>query len=131
MTSASWISLMARAASCWAMAASTSMTERAMADPEAGEDQSRATPRREAPIVPPDAIASRALVTVIAIMTFLASLTAGAAIMVNGVSRDWRQDVSREMTIQVKPAPGRNIDQDIRKAEDVARATPGVSEVRT
>lgn len=94
-------------------------------------EQQRTAPRRDVPLVPPDAIASRALVTVIAIMTFLAALTAGAAIMVNGVSRDWRQDVSREMTIQVKPAPGRNLDQDVRKAEELARATPGIAEVRS
>jgi cell division transport system permease protein len=94
-------------------------------------DQHRPPPRRDVPLVPPDAIASRALVTVIAIMTFLASLTAGAAIMVNGVSRDWRQDVSREMTIQVKPVSGRNLDQDVKKAEDLARAIPGVAQVRS
>jgi cell division transport system permease protein len=94
-------------------------------------DPNRPPPRRDVPLVPPDAIASRALVTVIAIMTFLASLTAGAAIMVNGVSRDWRQDVSREMTIQVKPVSGRNLDQDVRKAEDLARASPGVAQVRS
>ncbi len=91
----------------------------------------RAIPRREVPLVPPDAIASRALVTVIAIMTFLASLTAGAAILVHGMSRDWRQDVSREMTIQVKPMPGRNLDQDLRRAEELARVTRGVAEVRS
>jgi len=109
------------------------MTERAMADqdPHAIAEHHRAIPRREVALVPPDAIASRALVTVIAIMTFLASLTAGTAILVNGVSRDWRQDVSQEMTIQIKPAPGRNLDQDLRKAEELARATRGIAEVRS
>jgi cell division transport system permease protein len=109
------------------------MTERTLADqdPHPHSEYHSAVPRREVPLVPPDAIASRALVTVIAIMTFLASLTAGAAILVNDVSRDWRQDVSREMTIQVKPTPGRNLDQDLRKAEDLARETRGVAEVRS
>ena len=122
---------MAQSASCWATAASTSMIEGDMADtdPQLDAEQHRGSPRRDVPLVPPDAIASRALVTVIAIMTFLASLTAGAAILVNGVSRDWRQDVSREMTIQVKPTQGRNLDQDVRKAEDLARATAGVEAV--
>src|SRR3954462_13263284 len=102
-------------ASCWAMADCTFMIERAMTEPETQSttQQSRVAPRRDVALVPPDAIASRALVTVIAIMTFLASLTAGAAIVVSGVSKDWRQDVSREMTIQIKPAPGRNLDQDV------------------
>ena len=85
--------------------------------------------RRDVALVPPDAIATRALVTVIAIMTFLASLTAGVAIMVNDVSRGWRQDVAREMTIQLKPVPGRNVELDLRKLEEIAKATEGVKSV--
>jgi cell division transport system permease protein len=87
--------------------------------------------RRDMPLVPADTIASRALVTVIAIMTFLASLTAGGAILVSDVSQEWRQNVAREMTIQVKPAPGRNLDQEAGKAEALARVTAGVAEVKT
>ena len=63
--------------------------------------------RRDIALVPPDTIAARALVTVIAIMTFLASLTAGTAVLVSDVSRGWRQDVAREMSIQLKPIAGR------------------------
>lgn len=85
--------------------------------------------RRDVALVPPDAIATRALVTVIAIMTFLASLTAGVAIMVNDVSRGWRQDVAREMTIQLKPVPGRNVELDLRKLEEITKATEGVKSV--
>ena len=60
------------------------MIKRTMVEPssQTSSEQLRITPRRVVPLVPPDAIASRALVTVIAIMTFLASLTAGAAIMI-------------------------------------------------
>ena len=87
--------------------------------------------RRNVALVPPDAIATRALVTVIAIMTFLASLTAGAAIMINDASRNWRQDIGQEMTIQLKPVSGRNIELDLRKVEDIARATPGIDDVKT
>lgn len=85
--------------------------------------------RRDVPLVPSDAIATRALVTVIAIMTFLASLTAGSAVLVSDVSRGWRQDVAREMSIQLKPLAGRNIEADVKKVEDIARATPGVKDV--
>lgn len=100
-----------------------------MAAQPASPPPARPGARRDVPLVPPDAIAARALVTVIAIMTFLASLTAGAAIVLNDVSRDWRSDVAREMTIQVKPAPGRNIDVDVQKADELARATEGVANV--
>jgi cell division transport system permease protein len=86
--------------------------------------------KRNMPLVPADTIAGRALVTVIAIMTFLAALTAGAGILVDQASRGWTQSVAREMTIQVKPITGRDIEADVRRAAELARTTPGVGEVR-
>jgi cell division transport system permease protein len=82
-----------------------------------------------APIVPKDSIAGRSLAVVVAIMTFLASLTTGAAMLVVGAASDWQSEVSREVTIQVRPAPSRNIDTDVRAASDLARATPGIAEI--
>ena len=55
-----------------------------------------------APLIPRDSVAGRALVVVIAIMTFLACLTAGAALLVADASQAWRSDVLRQATIQVK-----------------------------
>jgi cell division transport system permease protein len=43
---------------------------------------------------------------------------------------DWQSDVGREVTIQVRPAPGRDVEADVRKAAEIARATPGVADVR-
>lgn len=86
--------------------------------------------KRNKPLVPAESIAGRALVTVIAIMTFLAALAAGSGVLVSEASRDWTQNVAREMTIQVKPVAGRDIEADVRAAADVARATPGVANVR-
>ena len=86
--------------------------------------------KRNKPLVPAESIAGRALVTVIAIMTFLASLAAGSGVLVGQASRDWTQNVSREMTIQVKPVAGRDIEADVRGAAELARATPGVVNVR-
>lgn len=83
-----------------------------------------------APIVPKDSIAGRSLTAVVAIMTFLAALTTGVAMLVVSAASDWQSEVSREVTIQVRPAPGRNIDADVRAASDIARATPGIAEVR-
>ena len=59
--------------------------------------------KTNAPLIPRDSVAGRALVVVIAIMTFLACLTAGAALLVAHASQAWRSDVLREATIQVKP----------------------------
>jgi cell division transport system permease protein len=86
--------------------------------------------RPETSIVPNNTIAGRALMAVVAIMTFLGTLTTGAVILVVATASEWQSDVAREMTIQVRPRSGRDIEQDVVKAADIARATRGVVEVR-
>jgi cell division transport system permease protein len=81
-------------------------------------------------IVPKDSIAGRSLTVVVAIMTFLASLTTGVAMLVVSAASDWQSDVGREVTIQVRPTSGRNVDADVRTAVDIARAAPGIADVR-
>jgi cell division transport system permease protein len=80
----------------------------------------------DAPLIPRDSVAGRALVIVIAIMTFLACLTAGAALLVVDASRGWRSDVLRDATIQVKPRPGDDVDGLVAKAVAIASRAPGV-----
>jgi len=87
-------------------------------------------PRFDTPLVPRNSISGRALVAVVAIMTFLASLTTGAVILVSGAASEWQADVAREVTIQVVPAPGRDLDAIVDKAAAVARAFPGIGDVR-
>ena len=84
----------------------------------------------EAPIVPKTSIAGTALVAVVAIMTFLAALTTGAVVLVMKSASEWQSEVAREMTIQVRPVPNRNVDTEVAKAVAVARAANGVAEVR-
>lgn len=86
-------------------------------------------PRFETPLVPRHSIAGRALVAVVAIMTFLASMTAGGVILINGSARAWESDVAREVTIQVIPAPGRDVDATVAKAAAIARQFPGIGAV--
>ena len=83
-----------------------------------------------APIVPKNSIAGRSLTAVVAIMTFLAALTTGAAMVVLNAASDWQSEVGREVTIQVRPTPGRDIELDLRKAADLARAAVGTADVR-
>ena len=87
-------------------------------------------PHFETPLVPRNSISGRALIAVVAIMTFLASLTIGAAILVSRAAGEWQSEISREVTIQVVPAPGRDVDSLVDKAVSVARAFPGIAEVR-
>jgi cell division transport system permease protein len=86
-------------------------------------------PRREQPLAPTDSTAGRALVIVIAIMTFLAALAAGAALLVSEASAGWREEAAREVSIQVRALPGRDIEADVRVAAGVAREAEGVGEV--
>jgi cell division transport system permease protein len=81
-------------------------------------------------IVPQNSIAGRSLTAVVAIMTFLAALTAGAVMMVVSAASDWRSDVGREVTVQIRPVAGRDLEADVRKAADITRAVPGVADVR-
>jgi cell division transport system permease protein len=89
-----------------------------------------ALPNFEAPIVPKATIGGRALTAVVAIMTFLASITTGSVMLIYAASSDWQSEVAREITIQVRAAAGRDIEADIAKAAAVARATPGIADVR-
>jgi len=98
-------------------------------DPDVAAALDRA-PRTVTPIVPRSSIAGRSLVAVVAIMTFLASLTTGAAMLVVSAASDWQSDVGSEVTIQVRPFSGHDLDADVRKAIEIARSTPGVADVR-
>ena len=89
-----------------------------------------AMPGPAAPIVPQDSIGGRALVTIIAIMTFLASITTGAVTLVRASASEWQSDVAREVTIQVRPVSGRDLEADVARAAEVARGLSGVAEVR-
>lgn len=81
-------------------------------------------------LIPSDSIAGRSLVTVIAIMTFLATLTGGSAMLVSDASRDWSATAAREVTIQIKPAPGRNAEAEASDIAQAIRGLPGVEEAR-
>lgn len=85
---------------------------------------------RKTPLVPTDSIAGRSLVIVIAIMTFLAALAAGAALLVADASVDWTREIAREASVQLRPTPGRDIEADAIKASDILRTTPGVLDIR-
>jgi len=104
-----------------------------MADPWDNRDPASsriATRPVPTPIVPVGSIAGRSLTAVVAIMTFLASLTTGAVMMVVSSASDWQSDVGREVTIQIRPTSGRDIEADVRTAIAVARGAPGIADVR-
>ncbi|MGY3236196.1 cell division transport system permease protein [Bradyrhizobium sp. USDA 4472] len=86
--------------------------------------------RNMSPIVPRASIHGRALVAVVAIMTFLASMTTGAVLLVSASAAEWQSDVASEITIQVRPQSGRDIERDTAAVSEVVRAQPGIVDVK-
>ena len=98
-------------------------------DTRAASAYDDALPQREASIVPADSIAGRALLAVVAIMTFLAALTLGAVVLVRSAAGEWQSAVAREVTIQVRPTEGRDIETAVQRAAALAAAAPGIAAV--
>ncbi len=91
--------------------------------------QARVVQRRPNQLVPENTISGNALTIVIAIMSFLACLTLGAVTLVRDASRDWQLDLRREVTVQVRPRAGVDINVELARAAAVARQTTGVTSV--
>lgn len=87
-------------------------------------------PEKPVAILPRDSVTGSALIAVIAIMSFLAALTVGAARIAQTSVDEWKSGLSDEITIQIKPVQGRDIEADIEKALAAARKTPGVTASR-
>jgi cell division transport system permease protein len=79
------------------------------------------------PVVPPDSVTGRSLTLVISIMCFLACLTAGAVYMINESANAWLKDIASEVTVQVEPRDGIDIEKTVRDAEAFLRSSKGVS----
>ena len=86
--------------------------------------------RNMSPIVPRASISGRALVAVVAIMTFLASITTGTVLLVGASAAEWQSEVASEITAQVRPAAGRDLDRDTAAAAEAMRTQPGVVQVK-
>src|ERR671910_151212 len=110
------------------------MTE--LAEPHDGHGVDKARPaneraqRKMAPIVPSQNIAGRALISVIAIMTFLSCLTLGAVTLVRDTASVWENQIAREATIQIKPSEGLDMEAALAAAQRVASEFAGVREAR-
>lgn len=82
------------------------------------------------PIVPPQAIAGRTLVLVIAIMTFLAGFTIAVVSVIDRAANAWASDIGREVTIEVRPLDGVAMSEEVDKAVALAQEFPGVGGAR-
>jgi cell division transport system permease protein len=66
---------------------------------------------KAAQIVPSASIAGNALTVVIAIMSFLACLTAGAVYMINQSANAWVNDIASEITVELDPVNTADIEK--------------------
>ena len=86
--------------------------------------------RNMSPIVPRASISGRALVAVVAIMTFLASITTGAVLLISASAAEWQSEVASEITMQVRPQTGRDLERDVIAAAEAMRTQPGIVQVK-
>lgn len=86
--------------------------------------------RPTGPILPPSNIQGNALMVVIAIMAFLACLTLGAVSMVRATAAGWQSQISREITIQIKPDDNLDMEKALTKARDLALTFVGTKDGR-
>ena len=82
------------------------------------------------PIVPRASISGRALVAVVAIMTFLASITTGTVLLVSASAAEWQSEVASEITAQVRPQTGRDLERDAAATAEAMRTQPGIVQVK-
>lgn len=83
-----------------------------------------------AQIVPEGTVFGRTLLVLIAIMSFLSSLTAGAVVMVQQSANAWSSEIGQEVTIQLSPTEGLRMEERLDLAAQIARSIRGVAEVR-
>jgi len=63
-------------------------------------------------------------------MTFLASITTGAVLLVSASATEWQSEIASEITIQVRPLAGRNLDKDVAGIVEAMRIQPGIIDTR-
>ena len=85
-----------------------------------------APPRQPNPIVPPRTVARRALLALVAIMCFLACLSVAAVSVVVDRASGWQRQIADEVTIQIKPVEGLDMEATVARAADLATQVPGV-----
>jgi cell division transport system permease protein len=79
-----------------------------------------------APVVPPGSVTGRSLTLVIAIMCFLACLTAGAVWMIKQSADAWLKDISSEVTVQVEPKEKGDIEKSVKDVAAYLERQPGI-----
>jgi cell division transport system permease protein len=79
-----------------------------------------------APVVPPGSVTGRSLTLVVAIMCFLACLTAGAVWMIKESADAWLKDIASEVTVQVTPKDRTDTEKSVGEVVTFLEKQPGI-----
>lgn len=83
-----------------------------------------------APIVPAGSVTGRSLTLVIAIMCFLACLTAGAVYMINQSADAWLRDIASEVTVQIEPKDQADTEKQVKEVAEFLGRQTGIRNAR-
>ncbi|MGQ0455505.1 MAG: cell division protein FtsX [Hyphomicrobium sp.] len=121
----------------------TAMADLSATSPVRGGDESQSelyAPTRDAdrgrkmkttaPVVPPGSVTGRSLTLVIAIMCFLACLTAGGVWMIKQSADAWLKDIASEVTAQVEPQENADVEKSVADVVTFLQKQPGIVSVK-
>lgn len=91
---------------------------------------SRRNTQNQTSIVPAGDVSGQALVVVIAIMTFLASLAISGVDLISRSANNWENQISREATIQIRPTDGLDIEKTLNYAVELVKGFHGVKSAK-
>ncbi|MEL7542907.1 MAG: ABC transporter permease [Pseudomonadota bacterium] len=80
-------------------------------------------------IVPAESVTGSSLTLVIAIMCFLACLTAGAVYLINQSAAAWTRNIASEVTVQLQPLEGVDIEKRTTEVALFLARVPGIAQV--
>ncbi|CBI76959.1 Cell division protein [Bartonella clarridgeiae 73] len=85
---------------------------------------------KRTPIIPSSNMSGQALVAVIAIMTFLSSLTLSSVDLVQRAASNWSNQISYEATIQIRPIENVNIEKALHDAVKLVKTFRGIQDAK-
>lgn len=99
-----------------------------IAAPSARTDLAASAPRETQPaIIPRGQSALRSLMVAMSVMCYLACIALGGLVLVNRAILAWTSDIAKEVTVQVVPRDGVDVERQVALALDLLRATAGVT----
>lgn len=90
----------------------------------------RESPRRQRPVIPRSQPAIRTLTIAMSVMCYLASLAIGGLILINRAVDSWTTDMAREVTVQVRPLVGHDLEAELARAAEIIASFSGVTEIK-